>query len=356
MPLVAEKYQTGFDQPLLHTMYVDKRLAGIQAVQTLSRLNRTHTGKEDTFVLDFVNETEEILAAFQPFYERTVVGERADASQLYEMQSKLDGRQVYYKQEVEAFCRIFFQPKPNQTASDHAQINACIDPAVARFQELEEEDREEFRGTAVAFRNLYSFLSQVIPFQDSDLEKRYAYIRFLLTKLPRDQQGPAYNFDDDVTLKYYRLEKMSQGALQLQPGVDLPVSGPTSVGTGAPQGPEIELSRLIDMLNERFGTEFKPGDQLFFESIREDAAADPNLRQAALANTMENFGFVFRKALEGLFIERMEQNEEIAARFMNEGRFRDMVSGHLLREVYDTIRRENHSGVSPVTGATSPSA
>jgi type I restriction enzyme R subunit len=339
--LVAEKYQTGFDQPLLHTMYVDKRLAGIQAVQTLSRLNRIHSGKEDTFVLDFVNEADEIIAAFQPFYEQTVVGERAEAKQLYELQARLDAQQVYFRSEVEEFCRVFYQPRERQTASDHARMNACIDPAVGRFLALEEEAREEFRGTLTAYRNLYSFMSQVIPFQDSDLEKLYAYVRFLVTKLPRTEQGPMYNFDDEVALKYYRLQKISDGSIPLEAGVQMPISGPTSVGTGMVHGPEIELSRLIDILNDRFGTEFRPGDQLFFESIREDAAADPNLRQAALANTMENFGFVFRKALEGLFIDRMDQNEEIAARFMNENRFREAVSQHLLKDVYDTIRGGN---------------
>ncbi|GAB4196167.1 MAG: DEAD/DEAH box helicase family protein [Phycisphaeraceae bacterium] len=336
--LVAEKYQTGFDQPLLHTMYVDKRLAGIQAVQTLSRLNRTHPGKEDTFVLDFVNEPEEILAAFQPYYEQTLVGEQADPKQLYELQAKLDAQQVYHKAEVEEFCRVFYKPRRNQTPTDHARMNACIDPAVGRFTELDEEEREEFRKTLTAFRNLYSFLSQVIPFKDTDLEKLYSYIRFLLTKLPKGDSGPVYHFDDDVSLKYYRLQKIGEGSIDLEAGKNEPVDGPTSVGTKAAHPDDIELSRLIDILNERFGTEFKPGDQLFFESIREDAVADSGLRQAALANTMENFGYVFRKALEGLFIDRMDQNEEITARYMNEERFREAVSQHLLRDVYDQIR------------------
>ncbi len=341
--LVAEKYQTGFDQPLLHTMYVDKRLAGIQAVQTLSRLNRTHPGKEETFILDFVNEPEEIVAAFQPYYEETLIGERAEAKQLYELQAKLDAQQVYHKAEVEEFARVFYKPRLRQTPSDHARMNACIDPAVNRYKELEDEIQEEFRKTLVAYRNLYSFLSQIIPFQDSDLEKTYAYIRFLLAKLPKGDGGPAYHFDDEVTLKYYRLQKISDGSIQLEAGKEEPVSGPTSVGTGAAHGEEIELSKLIDILNERFGTTFKPGDQLFFESVREDAVADASLRQAAMANTMENFGYVFRKALEGLLIDRMEQNEEIAAKYMDEEPFRNVVTQHLLKEVYDQIRAEEEA-------------
>jgi type I restriction enzyme R subunit len=143
-----------------------------------------------------------------------------------------------------------------------------------------------------------------------------------------------------LALKYYRLQKISDGSILMESGARYEVSGPTSVGTGIARGEEIELSKLIDILNERFGTEFKPADQLFFESIREDALSDSNLCQAALANTMENFGYVFRKALEGLFIDRMEQNEEITAKFMNEDQFREAVSQHLLKEVYKELRGE----------------
>ncbi len=338
--LVAEKYQTGFDQPLLHTMYVDKRLAGIQAVQTLSRLNRTHPGKEDTFILDFVNEPEEILAAFQPYYEQTLIGERAEARQLYELQAKLDAQQVYHKAEVEEFCKVFYKPTRNQTPADHARMNACIDPAVTRYNQLDDEVRETFRKDLVAYRNLYAFMSQIIPFQDSDLEKLYSYIRFLLTKLPRGDRGPVYDFDDEVMLKYYRLQKIGEGSIQLEAGKDGEVPAPTAVGTGVVRGEEIELSKLIDILNERFGTDFKPADQLFLDSIREDAVADAGIRQAALANTMENFAYVFLKALEGLFIDRMDQNEEITAKFMNDREFQDAVGKHLLKTVYEQIRSE----------------
>ena len=339
--LVAEKYQTGFDQPLLHTMYVDKRLSGIQAVQTLSRLNRTWIGKEDTFVLDFINSPEEIQEAFQPYYERTLVGDRAEARQLYELQSRLNNYQVYHQNEVEEFCRIFYRPKKTQTHSDHAKMNACIDPAVTRFEQLDESIREEFREVLVAFRNLYSFLSQVIPFTDSSLEKLYSYIRYLLKKLPRRDSGPSYDFDDEVNLQYYRLQRISEGAISLESGKDGEVSGPTSVGTGVSHDETIELSQLIDILNERFGTSFTIADQLFLDSIREDALADSSLREAAMANPMENFGYIFLKKLEDLFIDRMEQNEDITAKFMNEKQFKDIVGRHLLKEVYEQIRSKS---------------
>ncbi len=328
------------EEEILRTMYVDKRLAGIQAVQTLSRLNRTCPAKEDTFVLDFVNEPEEILAAFQPYYEQTLIGDRAEPKQLYELQAKLDGQQVYHKNEVGEFCKVFYKPKQSQTAADHARMNACLDPSVNRYQQLDEEAREEFRKTLVAYRNLYAFLSQVIPFQDSDLEKLYSYIRFLITKLPKGDRGPVYNFDDEVALKYYRLERISEGSIQLEAGKGGEVVGPVAVGTRAAHAEKIDLSQLIDILNERFGTEFKPGDQLFLESIREDALADPEIRQAALANSMENFGYVFLKALEGLFINRMDQNEDITARFMNDPEFQNIIGKNLQERVYDQVRSE----------------
>jgi len=336
--LVAEKYQTGFDQPLLQTMYVDKRLSGIQAVQTLSRLNRTHPQKEGTFVLDFVNDAEEIVASFKPYYEQTAVGERVEARHLYELQARLDAAQVYYKAEVEGFAEVFFKPVAVQTPTDHARINAAIDPAVGRFKAMPEDMREDYRKALAAFRNLYSFLSQVIPFQDVDLEKLYAYVRFLLTKLPCRETGPSYSFEDEVSLRYYRLQRISEGPIYLKAGEQVLVSGPVEVGTGVVRDQKTKLSTLIENLNERFGTEFKLSDQLFFDSIKEDAAADPNLRQAALVNTMENFGYVFLKALEGIVIDRMESNEGITARYMNDKDFKNAVGEHLMRDVYQRIR------------------
>ncbi len=220
-------------------------------------------------------------------------------------------------------------------------MNAAIDPAVQRFAALDEEEQEEFRGLLGAFRNLYAFLSQVIPFQDSDLEKLYTYSRFLLSKLPRRQGGPQYDFEDEVTLKFYRLQKISEGTITLSAGEGGEVTGPTAVGTGRGEEPEVELSQLIDIINEKMGTDFKTADELFFNQIREEAVADESLRQAANANTIDNFRFVFSKALEGLFIDRMDQNEELFARYMNDAEFQKVVSEHLLRQVYLQIREES---------------
>ena len=211
-----------------------------------------------------------------------------------------------------------------------------------------EEEQEEFRSLLHNFCNLYAFLSQIIPYQDSDLEKRYTYARFLATKLPRREGGPQYRFDDEVSLKYYRLQKMSEGAIELRPGEGDALKGPIAVGTGMSCDERVELSQLIDILNEHFGTDFKPADQLFLESIQEHAVADEELQMAATANTIENFKYVFDKELEGLFIDRMEQNEDIFSRFMSDPAFREVVEEYLRRQVYEQIRTGTAEVVKPV--------
>ncbi len=334
--LVAEKYQTGFDQPLLHTMYVDKRLSGIQAVQTLSRLNRTTRGKENTFVLDFVNEPEEIYKAFKPYYEVTPMGDQVDPQHLNELAHILAAWQVYTQYEVNGWCEIWFRNRMQPTGGEHKQLNAMIDMAVERFKQLVEEQQDEFKSQLVSFRSLYMFLSQIIPYQDSDLEKLYTYSRFLLNKLPRTSRETRVTVDDDVELKYYRLEKISEGSINLREGEVEYLKGPGDVGTGQPDE-EVQLSTLVAALNERFGTEFTPADQLFFEQVRETAVANEQLRQAAIVNSMENFAPIFNKELESLLIERMEGNEDIFSRMMNDDAFRNVAAGYLMKAVYRHI-------------------
>ena len=338
--LVAEKYQTGFDQPLLHTMYVDKRLFGIHAVQTLSRLNRTHPLKEDTFVLDFVNDPKEIQEAFSQYYEGAVMGEEVDPDRLYEVKSDLDASGIYLQEEVEEFARIFFAPKRRQNARDHRAINALLDRAVQRFKGLldeKEEEAELWRGKLRAFRNLYAFLSQVIPYQDSDLEKLYTYLRYLALKLPKRRSGPGYQFDEEVELKYYRLQKISEGSITLSKTYATPLDGPKEVGSGMVREEFVPLSRLIDLINERFGAELTEADQLFFDQITEAAAQDESLKKAARVNPLDKFQLVFHQILESLFIERMELNEELFTQYMSNAEMQKLISKWIGRQVYNRI-------------------
>ena len=341
MLLVAEKYQTGFDQPLLHTMYVDKRLGGIQAVQTLSRLNRIHPLKEDTFVLDFVNDREEIREAFSTYYEGAEMGELVDPLLMYSIKVELDESGIYLNEEVSLFCNIYFQPKNRQSPKDHLSMNAALDPAVGRFtllQRNQEEEAELWRGKVQAFLNLYSFLSQVIPYQDSDLERLYVFLRYLKAKLPRRKNEASYQFDEEVRLEYYRLQKISEGSISLKDGKASPLDGPTEVGTGLSHKDDVTLSKLITVINERFGTNFTQVDQLFFDQIVEAAIADQSLQQAAAVNPEDRFELVFRNMLENLFVERIDQNEEIFIRYMNDLIFREFIGKWMSSEAYRRLK------------------
>lgn len=339
--LVAEKYQTGFDQPLLHTMYVDRRLSGIQAVQTLSRLNRTHPFKEDTFILDFVNDRNEIQEAFKAYYEGAEIGEEVDPSRMYQLKGDLDSSRIYTLVDVEQFSSIYFKPKLKQSPSDHQQINAIIDKPVQEFSALLKNDpgeAEALRGKILAFCSLYGFLSQIIPYQDSDLERLYVFCRHLALKLPRKGGGPSYQFDDELRLDYYRLQKVSEGSISLSDGTAKRLDGPGSIGSRIAREESVPLSRLIDVVNERFGTDFNNADQLFFDQLVEAAMADVKLRQAALANPGEKFELLFKNLLESLFVERMDQNEEIFARFMNDKAFQSLITTWLASDAYAKLR------------------
>ena len=336
--LVAEKYQTGFDQPLLHTMYVDKKLTGLQAVQTLSRLNRTCAGKEDTFILDFRNTPEEIFKAFKPYYEDTPAEALTDAQHLYRLQHQIEETGLIFEDEIEAFCAVYFKPVRKETLHDHAAMNGILDKAVERFKTQDEEEREQVKALLVNFRNLYGFLSQVIPYQDSDLEQLYTYLRFLLTKLPRREGDGPIQLEDEVELQYYRLQKISEGQIDLNTGNGQPLKGPGDVGTGQ-EDQEIRLSELIDLLNQRFGTDFTQADQLFFDQIQEEALESEALRQAVETNSIDDFRYVFEKAFEGLVIDRMDGNEEIFSKLMADGEFRKLAVEHLLHKIYKALKK-----------------
>ena len=200
--LVAEKYQTGFDQPLLQAMYVVKRLAGVQAVQTLSRLNRIAPGKSRTFVLDFANEQDDIYKAFKPYYETISVGENADPQRLSELQYHLLEWAIFTQVDIIDFAKVWYRGKRRHSASDNKKMNAILDVVVQRFQARKEEEREVFRSQLKAYRNLYAFLSQIIPYQDSELEKLYTFVRKLLAVLPPPGDGQAFVLDDEVALRF----------------------------------------------------------------------------------------------------------------------------------------------------------
>ena len=338
--LVAVKYQNGFDQPLLQIMYVVKRLAGVQAVQTLSRLNRIAPGKSRTFILDFANEEDDIYKAFKPYYETTPVGENADPHRLSELQHRLLEWAIFTPADVTAFAKVWYRAKRHHSVSDHRVMNAVLDTVVQRFQDREEEVREEFRGQLKAYRNLYAFLSQIIPYQDSDLERLYAFVRNLLSKLPPPGDGQAFVLDDEVALRFFRLQQMTEGSIDLSDGEADPLKGPTDVGTAQVKDEDVTLSSLIDRLNERFGTNFTDADQLFFDQIRASAENNENIAEVARANSFKDFASYLDRMLDELFIARMEGNEEIFSKVMTDTAFRSAAHEHLASEIFLRVREK----------------
>lgn len=337
--LVANKYQTGFDQPLLMAMYVDKRLDGVQAVQTLSRLNRMVPGKETPFVLDFVNEAEDIYRAFKPYYDATSLQESSDPARLEQLKHELDAFQVYHWNEVDAFARIFYRAPGKQNPADHAHLQRHLQSAVDRFKIMEDdEQRGEFRDKLSGYVKVYSFLSQIIPYGDPDLEMLYSYGRFLLPHLALERDTSAVKLDDEVGLQYYRLQRVSSGAIELREGEgEYGVKSPTDVGTGKPKEEKAPLSEIIEVLNDRFGTNFTEEDRLFFEQIKEKAVGTPEVVRLRQANPFDKFQLGLRQMLEDLMIQRMNENDKIVSRYMDDKAFEDAAFAVLSKVIYDTI-------------------
>jgi type I restriction enzyme R subunit len=332
--IVADKYQTGFDQPLLHTMYIDKKLSGVKAVQTLSRLNRIALGKEDTFVLDFVNDRDTILKSFQDYYEVTTIEEDNDPNHLYDLKNSLDAFQVYWLSEVEALAQIYFDPAYQHNVRMQSRLYALIDPAVDRYKALDEEQQDTFKKSLRTWTKLYGYLSQIMPFWDEEFEKFYAYAKLLLTKLPKRKLGESLQLEDELALEYYRLEKIKEGHLQLQKGEEGVLQGIREAGLHRDKEEKEALSQIIKVLNERFGTEFEEADRLFFEQIEEDLIADKTLQKQAKVNKLDTFKYAFNDMFTDKLIERMDQNQDIFEKILEDKDFGDLVKQMMMKSVY----------------------
>ena len=320
-------------------MYVDKRLDGVQAVQTLSRLNRMIPGKDAPFVLDFVNEAEDIYRAFKPYYDKTSLQEASDPLQLETMKHELDQFQIYHWSEVEAFAQIFYKPPERQGAADHAHMERHLQPAVDRFKAIDDEEkRTRFREKLNGYVKVYAFLSQIIPYADPDLEMLYSYGRFLLPHLPLDRDTQIIKVGEEVALQYYRLERVFSGAIMVKEGDPQWVKSPTEVGTGRAKDEKVPLSEIIQVLNERFGTQFTEEDRLFFQQIKEKACRDNQVIQTALANPLDKFELGIRKLIEDFMIERMADNDKIVTRYMADQEFQGSAFPILAKEIFEAIR------------------
>jgi len=336
--LVANKYQTGFDQPLLCAMYVDKCLDGVQAVQTLSRLNRKIAGKDEPFVLDFVNKPDDIYAAFKPYFDSTSLQESASPEMLPSIKHELDQLQIYHWSEIEAFARIFYRQLDRQNPADHAHMQRHLQPAVDRFKAIDDDEvRTTFRDKLGGYVRMYSFLSQILPYADPDLEMLYSYGRFLLPHLPLDRDNTVVKIGNEVELQYYRLQRVSSGAIELKVGEPEGVYSPTDVGTGKEKEEKAPLSEIIQVLNERFGTAFTEEDRLFFDQIKARATSNSQVIQTAMANPLDKFQLGVRKLIEDLMIQRMAENDKIVTRYMDDGDFQRTAFPILAKEIFEAV-------------------
>ena len=324
MLIVAEKYQTGFDEPLLHTMFVDKKLSGVKAVQTLSRLNRTMRGKVDTFVLDFVNSAEDIRKAFEPYYEETVLEEETDPNVIYDLKNTLDEFRVYQQLEIDRFAEIFYTDK-EQGQGDLGKLQGTIRPALDRFEALEEEKQELFKSTLARFNRIYAFITQVCRLFDKEIHKFSVYAKFLYTMLPKGGRDKVY-VDDKVLLEYYRLEKDFEGGIQLEstPEGFRPITGEA----GRREKQRDPLTVIIDKINEKYGTNFTEMDKVLLQ-MENDYAAQDKWHSYAQNNDRKTFMLLFEKDFPNMAAARYEQNDSFFVKLFSDP--------DMMRQVMETV-------------------
>ena len=324
MLIVAEKYQTGFDEPLLHTMFVDKKLSGVKAVQTLSRLNRTMRGKVDTFVLDFVNTAEDIRKAFEPYYEETVLEEETDPNVIYDLKNTLDEFRVYQQMEIDRFAEIFYADK-EQGKGDLGKLQGALRPALDRFEALETEKQELFKSTLARFNRIYAFITQVCRLFDKEIHKFSVYAKFLYTMLPKGGRDKVY-VDDKILLEYYRLEKDYEGGITLEraPEGFRPITGEA----GRREKKRDPLTVIIDKINEKYGTNFTEMDKVLLQ-MENDYAAQDKWHSYAQNNDRKTFMLLFEKDFPNMAAARYEQNDSFFVKLFSDP--------DMMRQVMETV-------------------
>ena len=329
--IVSNKFQTGFDEPLLQTMYVDKRLDGLQCVQSLSRLNRVATGKTDTLVLDFVNEPEQVQEAFQGYYQTTTLAEETDPNRLYDLQSQLNGFELYDANTIDQFCRIFYE----STRPDEL-LQSVLDSVVEKWSALEMNEREEFRSILQSYIRLYGYISQLITFTDVALEKLYIFGRSLNKKLPKRDHPDLHDLLASVDLDSFRLQR-THDSLQLS--LEAEDSEVTGIGSDVATIREPDqdfLSNIINALNEAYQTDFTVEDKVDIETIHRKVHADEVLRQVIEGdNTETNKRYKFDQVIDDILLDFVNSKLELYTKLS-----KPEVNADLKRELYQAYREE----------------
>lgn len=336
--VVAEKYQTGFDQPKLVAMYVDKKLAGLQAVQTLARLNRTHADKDRTFVLDFQNTMEDIKVAFAPFFEATAMEERTDLNQIYDLEQRISNATYINTDEVDRFAAQFF--KGDLSTQDRLVLEGTVRLAVARFDLDEDEaQKEEFRQLLKSFMRFYSFVAQVVKLNDAWLEKLYAYVSWLSRLLPsRELPADITITDDMLNLSAFRLQEGEIGSASLQPGETSTLSPITEFGANPyTEEEERSLSEIIDSFNERHGTNFSREDFLRFERVNREIL-DEDMMEMMRNNPADVVYNAFSQAFFQGMVRMFQSDNEMRSVVMTDKDAREQATRHFFKRAQRQAR------------------
>ena len=333
--ICADKFQTGYDEPLLHTMYVDKTLSGIKAVQTLSRLNRAHPQKHDAFVLDFLNDTDTIRYAFADFHRTTILADETDPDKLHDLQADLDGAQVYAPEQVDDLVERYMG------GADRDQLDPILDACVAVYRnDLDEDGQVAFKGNAKGFVRTYAFLSSILPYTNTAWEKRSIFLNFLIPKLPAPQEEDlSKGILDAIDMDSYRVEKQAMQKIML-PDEDAEVGPvPTSGGGHRPE-PELDrLSNILRSFNEYFGDiSWDDADrvhQLITETIPSRVAEDSAFKNAQRNSDKENARIEHDKALQRVMTSLMKDDTELFKQFMDNDSFKRWLTDTVFGLAYD---------------------
>jgi type I restriction enzyme R subunit len=338
MLIVAEKYQTGFDEPLLHSMFIDKKLKGVKAVQTLSRLNRIYPGKEDTFILDFVNKSEEIQEAFEPFFEETSLDEEIDVNQIYVSQNKLREYKLYNDEDIDKFVKINFK-QGNQTAVDLGKMTSLLKPVVDRYNDLNANEKYMFRRTIRDFNKWYTYITQITRMFDVPLHKEYTFTSYFARLIP-NTDTEKLNLDEKLKLEFYKLEQTFKGDITLNPTTD-PLIGPK---TFVPKEKEDDkrdwLEEIIKKINLRFEGVFNDADRVIVEALyNKIIKEEKNLAKQAKRNDAEVFErSIFPKTFERAAQDSYMESMKSFSKLFEDKAFYNAVMEVIAKEAYKNLR------------------
>jgi type I restriction enzyme, R subunit len=333
--ICADKFQTGYDEPLLHTMYVDKMLSGIKAVQTLSRLNRARPGKHDTFVLDFMNDVDVIRASFEPYYRTTILSEETDPNKLHDLKAALDASQVYSAEDIDRFVELYLG------GADREKLDPILDACVATYlAELDEDAQVDFKGKAKAFSRTYAFLSLILPYTNAEWEKLSIFLNFLLPKLPAPKEEDlAKGILEAIDMESYRVEKKAALTIHLA-DADGEVEPWSVDGPGHKPEPEMDrLSNIIATFNELFGnidwTDEDRIRRMITAEIPEKVAADKAYQNARQNSDKQNARIEHDKALERVIVALMKDDTQLFKEFQDNESFKKWLADTVFRLTYE---------------------